>query len=93
MLSIILATVKLVSWTLTVYRELDKLFTQAYKQFLAPTLKIPANLLYFLTSLGGMGLPRLSDRSQLQKWQTLQRCLAVVKDTAASVEGLFTIFH
>jgi hypothetical protein len=66
-LPIIFATAKLANWTLIAYRELDKPFTQAYKQNLALLLKIPTTLLYLPTSLGGMDLPRLSDRSKTKK--------------------------
>jgi hypothetical protein len=84
-LPIILATAKLANWTMTAYQELNKPFTQAYKRILAFPLKIPTTLFYLLTRLGGMGLPRLSDRSKTQKWQTLERCSAVGKDAAASI--------
>jgi hypothetical protein len=53
-LLIILATAKLANWTMTAYRELDKPFTQAYKQILALPLKISTTLLYLPTSLVGI---------------------------------------
>jgi hypothetical protein len=66
-LPIILATVKLTNWILTTYRELKKSFAQGYERILALPLQIPTFLLYLLTSLGCMGILRLSDRSQTQK--------------------------
>ena len=34
-------------------------------------------ILYLDQQLGGMGLPRFSDRVQLFKWWTIQRCMAL----------------
>jgi hypothetical protein len=68
-LPIILATAKLANWTLITYQELYKPFTQAYKIILALPLKLSTTLLYLSTSLGSIGLPGLSNRSQTQKWR------------------------
>ena len=84
-LPIILYTALCSSWTLAQYRDLDTPFNQTYKKILCLPTKLPTALLYLPTTLGGIGLPRASDKAQLMKWESFQRCSAVHGDPAHAV--------
>jgi len=87
-LPIALYTALCANWTLKEYRELDKDFSVAYRKILCLPSTSPTALLYLPTSKGGVGLPRLSDRSQVMKWEAMLRCMAVGRDPLTSVNTI-----
>ena len=82
---IALYTASCANWTLAQYRKLDTPFSTAYRQLLTIPSKAPGTLLYLPQDVGGVGLPKFSDKAQLMKWQTFMRCLAVKGAPATSV--------
>lgn len=56
-----------------------------YRKILCLPTKFPTALLYLPTTHGGIGLPRISDKAQLMKWESLLRCSAVHGDPAITV--------
>ena len=65
------------NWTLAEHRALDAPFTTAYKRILSHPRTYPTALLYLPKKFCGNGLPRLSDRAQIMKWESFQRSIAV----------------
>ena len=84
-LPIILHTAQCSNWSLQQYRELDKPFTKAYKSILVLPVHFPTALLYLPLDKGGIGLPRLSDRTQVMKWRAFQRSIAVGHRSARAI--------
>jgi len=65
------------NWSLAQYRKLDRPLSSAYRKILALPTTMPTALLYLPAKYCGIGLARLSDQAQVQKWENFQRCLAV----------------
>jgi hypothetical protein len=89
-LPIILHTSQCANWSLSQYRDLDKPFTQAYKTILVLPRHFPTTLLYLPLDKGGIGLPRLSDRTQVMKWRAFQRSLAVGHQPARAINDILS---
>jgi hypothetical protein len=85
LLPITLNTALCANWTLDEYRALDAPLSKAYRTLLSLPRTFPEALLYLPQSKMGIGLPRLSDKAQIMKWETLLRCLAVGGDPCNSV--------
>ena len=86
-LPIALYTATSANWTLAQYRELDKPLSAAYRKILSMPAHCAESLLYIPQSKCGIGLPRLSDRAQMMKWATFQRCMAVGRTPNAAVRA------
>ena len=76
------------NWSLAQYRKLDRPLSTAYRKILALPTTMPTALLYLPTKYCGIGLPRLSDQAQVQKWENFQRCLAVGGAPRTAVQRL-----
>ena len=76
------------NWTLKLYRQLDKPLTRAYRLLLGLPRGFPDALHYLPHDMGGIGLPRLSDRIQVAKWTTILRCDARGGATRQTVKQL-----
>jgi len=63
------------SWPLSHYRKLDHELSLLFRRSTRNQPTFPTALLYLPTSHGGMGLKRLSDLVQLDKWSSLHRLL------------------
>ena len=87
-LPILLAKAVCGNWSLKQYRRLDTPFNKAYRVILALPTPSPVTLLYTPPSLGGIGLPRFSDRAQLMKWNNLQRSDALGGPARTSAQHL-----
>ena len=85
----IMATAVCANWTLKQYRALDKPFSSIYRLILGLPRNFPAALLYLPRAQMGIGLPRLSDKAQILKWEALARSQAVGGDPADSVLAFF----
>ena len=64
-------------------------FSQSYRKVLWLPAKSPTALLYLPQTMAGIGLPRISDRAQIMKWESFLRCTAVHGDSQQSVESFF----
>ena len=88
-LPIVLATATCSNWSLRRYRALDKPLSHAYRIILALPSKFPESVLYLPRKLLGIGLPRISDKAQLMKWEALVRSQSVGGDPRRSINGFF----
>ena len=84
---IILYTAVCSNWTLKQYRKLDAPFTATYRKILCTPAKAPTAMFYLPQTMAGIGLPRVSDRAQIMKWESFLRCTAVYNDPEASVNA------
>jgi len=62
-------------WRLSKYYEIDQTLSAVFRRSTRNTRAFPTELIYLPTKLGGLGLKRLSDIVQLDKWATIQRML------------------
>ena len=89
LLPTILTTAIVANWTLKQYRALDTPLSRAYRLILAFPANAPEHILYMPKTEMGVGLPRLSDKAQVMKWETLVRCTVLGGPIADTVTALF----
>ena len=77
LIPIIMTTATCANWTLAQYRALDVPFSRAYRILLALPARSPDAILYMSKKDMGTGLPRVSDKAQIMKWEALTRCMAI----------------
>ena len=75
---------KFCQWSLAQCRALDVPVEALYRIITKNMASFPALLLYIPTQFGGLGLPRLSDQLQHEKWQMLHRLLRSDPGTQAA---------
>jgi hypothetical protein len=80
----VLYAAKFCCWSLETYRSLDKPIETLYRIMTKNMASFPTLLLYVPANLGGLGLPRLSDIAQQEKWQMLHRLLRADPATQAA---------
>ena len=61
------------NWTLEQYRQLDTELSALFRSTTRNLRSFPTALLYLPAHMGGMGLKRLSDIVQLDKWSSIHR--------------------
>ena len=77
------------NWPLARYRQLDKRIQHAYYRLLDVGCHgFPHKLLYLPHHMGGIGVPRLSDLAQQQKWSALQRAMNWDGPPGEAVSGM-----
>ena len=87
-LPIALYTTLCANWALSKYRALDAPLSIAYRKILSLPKHFPTALLYLPRKYCGIGLPRLSDRSQMMKWESFQRSLAIGGESKQAVNDI-----
>jgi len=75
------------SWTLEQYKRLDVIFTRMWKAVLRLPENSPTALIHLPHEYSGMGIPKFSDAANQQKWNSLQRNIAVGGSSAISANA------
>jgi len=86
---IVLYTAQVSNWSLAQYRGLDAPFTETYRKLLSLPRHSPETIIYLPSRYCGIGLPRVSNKAQIQKWNTFLRCSALGGRCATTINNFF----
>ena len=84
----LLYSLRLSNWSLAQYQELDHSLSAIFRKATRNQRSFPTALLYLPTNLGGLGLKRLSDLVQMEKWSTIHRMIRCGGTIQTVVQGI-----
>ena len=84
----LLYALRLSNWSLAQYQELDHSLSAIFRKATRNQRSFPTALLYLPTNLGGLGLKRLSDLVQMEKWSATHRMIRCGGTIQTVVQGI-----